>query len=109
MQKIYIKYCIMENRIKDILSEKGMTAKELSQIVNISVVSLYNIINGKQEASANTLKSISSALSVPFWQLFVSPNDINNELEALIKHKGQFYEAHTIKELETLIDLLKNK
>ena len=63
----------MENRIKEILSEKGMTAIELSNLVGISRVSLSNIINDKQEASANTLNSIAKSLYVPFWQLFVSP------------------------------------
>ena len=33
----------MENRIKDILSEKGLTAKELSSVIGLSSVSLYNI------------------------------------------------------------------
>ena len=36
----------MDNRIKEILSKKGMTAKELAVIVGVSSVSLYNIING---------------------------------------------------------------
>ena len=62
----------MENRIKEILSEKGMTAIELSNLVGISRVSLSNIINDKQEASANTLNSIAKSLDVPFWQLFVT-------------------------------------
>ena len=53
----------MENRIKDILSEKGLTAKELSSVIGLSSVSLYNIINGKQEASANTLNAIATALN----------------------------------------------
>lgn len=66
----------MDNRIKEILSEKGMTAKELSALVGVSSVSLYNIINGKQEASANTLNAIAQKLNVPFWQLFVSPKEI---------------------------------
>ena len=56
----------MENRIKEILSEKGMTAIELSNLVGISRVSLSNIINDKQEASANTLNSIAKSLDVPF-------------------------------------------
>ncbi len=51
-----------------------MTAIELSNLVGISRVSLSNIINDKQEASANTLNSIAKSLDVPFWQLFVSLN-----------------------------------
>ncbi|WP_297643639.1 helix-turn-helix transcriptional regulator [uncultured Bacteroides sp.] len=93
----------MENRIKEILSEKAMTAKDLATSVGISSVSLYNIINGKQEASANTLNTIASALGVPFWQLFISYNDIHSvtaptitcphcgqkiELEAKVVEKG---------------------
>lgn len=53
-----------------------MTAKELASQINMSSVSLYNIINGKQEASANTLNLIASVLNVPFWQLFVSLEDV---------------------------------
>ena len=66
----------MENRIKEILSEKSMTAKDLAANAGISSVSLYNIINGKQEASANTLNTIAGCLGVPFWQLFVSPEEV---------------------------------
>ena len=66
----------MENRIKEILSEKGMTAIELSNLVGISRVSLSNIINDKQEASVNTLNSIAKSLDVPFWQLFVSQQEV---------------------------------
>lgn len=63
----------MENRIKDILSEKGLTAKELSSVIGLSSVSLYNIINGKQEASANTLNAIATALNVPFGSCLFPP------------------------------------
>lgn len=73
----------MDNRIKEILSEKGMTAKELAVIVGVSSVSLYNIINGKQEASANTLNTIAQSLEVPFWQLFVSPEEVRPKKDGL--------------------------
>nr|DAF41310.1 MAG TPA: helix-turn-helix domain protein [Caudoviricetes sp.] len=101
----------MENRIKEILAEKGMTAKELATIVGLSSVSLYNIINDKQEASANTLNVIAEKLSVPFWQLFVSPQNVtgNSDLIALIQHKKEFYKATTIEELEKIILEIKEK
>ena len=73
----------MDNRIKEILSEKCMTAKELAVIVGVSSVSLYNIINGKQEASANTLNTIAQSLEVPFWQLFVSPEEVQPKKDGL--------------------------
>lgn len=101
----------MENRIKEILSEKGMTAKELAAIVGVSSVSLYNIINGKQEASANTLNAIAEKLSIPFWQLFVSPVEVTGEgeLTALIQYKGDFYKASTIEELKKIVAEIEEK
>lgn len=66
----------MENRIKEILAQKGMTSLELANEIGISRVSLSNIINNKQEASANTLKAISDCLRVEFWELFMSKDDI---------------------------------
>lgn len=101
----------MKNRIKDLLAEKNMTALELSAMVGISRVSLSNIINDKQEASANTLNVIAEKLSVPFWQLFVSPAEVTGEgeLTALIQHKGNFYKACTIEELEKIVREIKDK
>lgn len=74
----------MKNRIKDLLAEKNMTALELSAMVGISRVSLSNIINDKQEASANTLNIIAEKLSVPFWQLFVSPVEVTEDANTII-------------------------
>lgn len=43
------------------------------------------------------LKEMADVLSVPIWQLFVSPQDITGEsdLTALIQHKVDFYKATT--------------
>lgn len=69
----------MENRIKELLAEKSMTALDLSSKTGLSRVSLSNIINNKQEASANTLKVIADGLGVAFWELFESREDIINQ------------------------------
>lgn len=74
----------MENRIKELLSEKGMSSLELSTRTGLSRVSLSNIINNKQEASANTLKSIADCLGVPFWELFESREEILNKEKGTI-------------------------
>jgi len=66
----------MENRIKEILAQRGMTSLELANEIGISRVSLSNIVNNKQEASANTLKLISDSLGVEFWELFMSKDEI---------------------------------
>ena len=71
----------MDNRIKEILAERNMTSLELSNAIGISRVSLSNIINNKQEASANTLKIIAEKLNVEFWELFVSREDVIKDIE----------------------------
>ena len=88
-----------------------MTSRRFQSTVGVSSVSLYNIINGKQEASANTLSTIAKSLDVPFWQLFVSPEEVTGEGEliALIQHKGDFCKASTIEELEKIVDEIKGK
>ena len=68
----------MENRIKELLAEKGITALDLSTKTGLSRVSLSNIVNNKQEASANTLKVIADGLGVAFWELFESREQIIN-------------------------------
>lgn len=99
----------MENRIKEIMQNKAIKAADLAEKVGISKVSMYNILNNKQEPSANTLLTISECLSVPFWQLFVDPEEIagKEELNALITHQGKFYEARTLEGLKDIVKTIE--
>lgn len=100
----------MENRIKEILVQKGLTAKELSMQIDISVVSLSNILNGRQEASANTLNKIAGALNVPFWQLFVSPGEVKGtDFMALVKDGADYYHANSLPELKEVVKKIEKK
>ena len=60
-------------RIKKIRKDKGITAKELSEFVNVSesTMSLYE--NGKHEPSFNTLLKIAEYLEVSVDELFGLP------------------------------------
>lgn len=106
-----IQYFNMNNRIKFLLNERNMTAKELAELSGISRVSLSNIMTGKQEASANTLNTIAEKLSVPFWQLFTAPDEVSEkpELTALIRFRGQLYQADSIKELENVVKWIREE
>lgn len=97
-------------RIKEILREKGMTVNDLADKVGVSRQALSKQIKGKM--LVETADKIATALGVPLWQLFVSPNDIigaNEELTALIQHKGNFYKATTMAELEKIVYKIKEK
>lgn len=54
---------------------------------------------------------IATALNVPMWQLFASPEEVtgDNELTALIQHKKDFYKAVTIEELKKIVTEIEEK
>lgn len=61
-------------RIKDILHEKGITAKSLAESMGKAPQYLNSIINGGKGASLNTLQEIAKALDVPMASLFADYN-----------------------------------
>ena len=77
-------------RIKELLKEKGITQQELSDILGVSYQSIKQTLNAPS-VTTSTLEKIATALNVPLWQLFASPDDVKGEeLTALIQHKGEF-------------------
>lgn len=61
----------MDIRIKDILKEKGLTMKDLSDNLGIAATSLSRSLNNNP--TYDTLKKIAEALEVPFTDLFEQP------------------------------------
>lgn len=62
------------NRIKEILKERGITINELADKLGISRVTLSTQINGT--ANIVSYEKIATALNVPMWQLFASPEEV---------------------------------
>ena len=67
----------MEHRIKELIKEKGYTQQEFADLLGMSRVGLAQIENGKP--SYPTLEKIATALNVPMWQLFASPDEVKGE------------------------------
>lgn len=97
-----------ENRIKQLIKEKGYTQEEFAKSMGISRAGLVQQI---ERPSYPTLEKISSALDVPMWQLFASPDDVlgDGALTALVHHRGKFYKASTIAELEQIVQEIKGE
>lgn len=66
----------MKLRLKEILSEQGKTAVWLSKEIGVTDVNTRNIVNGVIKPKLDTLEKIASALEVPMWQLFASPEEV---------------------------------
>ena len=69
------------NRIKDILKEKGITINELAEKMGLNRVTLSSQINGT--ANIVSYEKIASALNVPMWQLFASPEEAQPKKDGL--------------------------
>lgn len=98
----------IEERIISLIEERGLTKAAFSERAGLKRQNLNSML---KSPSFPTLEKISSALDVPMWQLFASPEEVTGEgeLTALIQHKGAFYKASTIEELEKIVSEIKEK
>ena len=97
-------------RIKEVLKEKKLSYQGLADVMGVSLQFVKQTLNAPS-VTTSTLEKISAALDVPMWQLFASPEEVTGEgeLTALIQHKGAFYRASTIEELEKIVSEIKEK
>lgn len=71
----------MDHRIKELIKDKGYTQQEFADKLEITRVGLSQLINGKP--SYPTLEKIATALNVPMWQLFASPEDVREDKDSM--------------------------
>lgn len=69
----------MKVRIREIMSEKGVTSVELAEKIGVSKATISNLINNKTMPSIDTLGKIATVLGVPDWQLFASKEEAIND------------------------------
>lgn len=69
-------------RIKELLKEKGLTQQELADMVGVSYQSMKQTLNASS-VTTSTLEKIATALNVPMWQLFASPEEVRHKSDAL--------------------------
>lgn len=69
------------NRIKEILKEKKLTQQELADMLGVTRISIVKTLAGNP--SQETFERIATALNVPMWQLFASPEEVRPKSDAL--------------------------
>lgn len=97
-----------EIRIKDVCKEKGITLEELAKKLGILRTSLSQALS-RNNFSTDRLNEIATALDVPIWQLFASPEDVagsGEELTASISYRGVFFNTHSKEELKQYVEKL---
>lgn len=85
--------------IKDLLDERNMTFKELSDALNVDRNNLYNSLT-KGNPTLQRLESVANVLGVPVWRLFTTDNKA--EIYGTIVYKD---EVHIIKSTNDLKSL----
>lgn len=64
----------MELRVKEVCKDKGVTLAEIASKIGVAQASLSKMLGGNP--TIGTLEKIATALDVPMWQLFASPEEV---------------------------------
>lgn len=96
------------NRIEEILKEKGIKKTDFAEMMNTSRQNVNSLL---KNPTASKLEEIATALNVPIWQLFTSPEEVagKSDLTALIRFRGQVYQADTVEELKEVVKMIEGK
>lgn len=103
----------MSTRIKEIMTSKGFTNVSLGERMGISKQAVGQMLKAESLTTAS-LEKIASALDVPMWQLFASPeevaptNDEYSDFAAFVRYKGIHYTADNLEEFNTIVEELKS-
>lgn len=89
-------------RIKELLKEKHYTQQELADKMNVSLSAVRQMVAAESLTTA-TLKKIATALNVPMWQLFASPEEVqlpSNDHSVKCPHCGSEFPVSVNVELK---------
>lgn len=87
--------------IKDLLDERNMTFKELSDTLDVDRNNLYNSLT-KGNPTLQRLESVAKVLGVPVWRLFTTDNKA--EIYGTIVYKDEVYVIKSVQDLTNLAD-----
>lgn len=92
-------------RIKELLKERNITAKELAKELDITENGLSLIINGKRNPRPQLLQKIADCLNVQVWQLFQGSE---NSVTGYIEFKNEIHKVQSIADLKNITTEIEN-
>lgn len=96
----------IEERITSLIESRGMSKAAFCETAGLKRQNLNSML---KSPSYPTLIKIATALDVPMWQLFASPEEVvgnEEELTASISYKGEFFNTHSKEELKQYVSKL---
>lgn len=89
------------DRIEEILNQRGLSKAAFAELMGTSRQNVNALLKNPTRVK---LEKIASALDVPVWQLFASPEEVaSQEFVAFFYHKGK---TSTPTDMKTIIDIL---
>ncbi|GAA3638935.1 helix-turn-helix domain-containing protein [Flavivirga jejuensis] len=83
-------------KLKELLKEKGISGKDLSEKVGVTPASISNIVQGNSFPKPELLKQIAKALEVDIRELFIPTIPTNTET-IYVNRNGSFVPIGEIK------------
>lgn len=68
---------MLNDNIKNLMKEKGITNKQLAQIVGVSPTHISYVLNNKRDPSIELLEKIAKALDVDLSELYIPISEEN--------------------------------
>lgn len=88
-----------ELRVKELLSERGLTQKELAKKMGVAEISLSRSL--RNNPSMETLTKMAEALNVSIVELFAPVE--KTDILGIIRVKDIYHEVKSIEEIEKLV------
>ena len=89
--------------IKDLLDERNMSFKELSDKLGVDRNNLYNSLT-KGNPTLQRLEAVANALNVPVWRLFTT--DSKPEIYGTVVYKDEVYVIRSKQDVINLADII---
>lgn len=96
-------------RYKEVLKKYGLTQNELADRLGINRVSVSRLLSDGNDMRVSTIIKIANAIGCTPGEMLDDDNKTESDLIALIRYKGQMYQAETIEELEGIVEKLNKK
>ena len=87
--------------IKNLLEERNISFKELSDTLGVDRNNLYNSLT-KGNPTLQRLEAIAVVLDVPVWRLFTDENRV--EIYGTIVYLGEVYSINSVKDFTALAE-----
>ena len=89
--------------IKDLLDERNMSFKELSDMLGVDRNNLYNSLT-KGNPTLQRLEAVANVLNVPVWRLFTTDN--KSEIYGTVVYNDEVHIIRSKQDVVTLAEIV---